>query len=220
MKLGRLFLVTILSGLVAACGVANNMDSATYSSIKSFSVSTVVKGGQVTRVYGAGENAAIALGGVIGAAASTDSEMSKTQMLQKVLEKNHIDIRKKVYDRFRYGIRDNSLVSGKLVSQGGDAVFELEIYTFGLYASGPFSSKMEPDLGVRATLKDRSGKKIWTNFSYVTALNFKGYEYTLEEYVKDPAKLDSAYDAAVAKAITTIIGTFKIALAEGRIRTV
>ena len=145
--------------------------------------------------------------------------MTKAQMLQKVLEKNHIDIRKKVYNRFQAGIKNHSLVNGKLVPKGGDAVFELEIYTFGLYASGPFSSKMEPDLGVRATLKDRSGKKIWTNFSYVTALNFKGYEYTLDEYVKDPAKLNSAYDAAVAKAITTIIGKFKIALAEGRIRT-
>lgn len=218
MKGRRLFLIAILSSLVASCGVANNMDSSTYSSIKSFSVSSVVKGGHVTRVYGAGENAAIALGGVIGAAASTDSEMSKAQMLQKVLEKYHIDIRKKVYNRFQAGIKNHSLVNGKLVPQGGDAVFELEIYTFGLYASGPFSSKMEPDLGVRATLKDRSGKKIWTNFSYVTALNFKGYEYTLDEYVKDPAKLNSAYDAAVAKAITTLVGKFKLAMLQGNVQ--
>lgn len=218
MKTGKLLIVIMLSGFVAACGTTNTMTSETYSSINSFSVSSDVSGGNVNRVYGAGENAAVALGGILGAIASTDSQMSKAEMLQKVLEKNNIDVRKKVLDSFSGAIANHSLVNGKLAKSGGDAVFQLEIYSLGLYASGPFSSKMEPDVGLRATLVSADGKKIWTNFAYVSALNFKGHEYTLDEYVQDPKKLDSAFDAAIAKAITTLVGKFKLALANGTVK--
>ena len=218
MNIGRISATAILSLTVASCGVANNLTSDAYSEIKSFSISNEIKGGHVTRVYGAGENAAFALGGVIGVVASTDSQISKADMLQKLLEKNNIDIRKKYYNRFHNHIKNHSLVNGKLTSGKGQAEFKLEIYSFGLYASGPFTSKMEPDVGIRATLFAADGKKVWTNFAYVSALNFKGHEYTLEEYVKDPAKLDRAYDAALEKAVTSLVSKLKLAMLNHSIR--
>jgi len=220
MKIRNVILAVILAISVASCGTANNLTDDTLSKISTVSVSKEITGAKYASYYGAAENAAFALGGVIGAAASTDSNMSKGQMLTLALEKNHIDVRTKYYQRFLQKIGQNPLFHGKLVRTGSgeNAVFHLEIYKYGLYASGPFSSKMEPEVGIRATLMDKQGNKLWTNYAYVSALNFSGYEYTIEEYMKDPKKLNAAYDAALDKAINTLVGKLKLAMLKGEIR--
>ena len=212
-------LAIALALLVASCGMANNLTDDALGNISTVSVHKEITGARYASFYGAGENAAFALGGVIGSAAATDSNMSKGEKLTMALEKQHIDIRAKYYQRFLQKLGRHPLFKGKLVRSGSgeSAVFHLEVYKYGLYASGPFSSKMEPEVGIRATLVDKQGNKLWTNFAYVTALNFSGYEYTMEEYMKDPAKLNAAYDAALDKAVATLLGKLKLALREGRI---
>jgi len=220
MKVRELVMGLVVTVSVSACGIANNLTESTFESISKVSVSKEISGAKVASYYGAAENAAFALGGVVGAVASGDSNMSKGEMLTLALKKNHIDIRAKYYTRFLKQLAYNSLFKGKVVrsNSGENAVFHLEIYKYGLYASSPFSSKMEPEVGIRATLLDKQGNKLWTNYAYVSALNFKGYEYTIEEYMKDPAKLDAAYDAALDKAVKSLINNLKIALLRGEIR--
>ncbi|MGW8247318.1 MAG: hypothetical protein ACWGOV_04335 [Acidiferrobacterales bacterium] len=220
MKTRNLFLTLILATSVTSCGIANNLTEDTFSKISSVSVSKEITGAKYASYYGAAENAAFALGGVVGAVASGDSNMSKGQMLTLALKKNNINVQAKYYKRFLQQVGDNPLFKGKLVrfDSGENAVFHLEVYKYGLYASGPFSSKMEPEVGIRATLIDKQGNKLWTNFAYVSALNFSGYEYTLEQYMKDPAKLNAAYDAALDKAVKTLIGKLKLAMLKGEIR--
>ena len=220
MKLRNLLLTLTLAVSVTSCGISNNLTDDTLSKISAVSVNKEITGAKYASYYGAAENAAFALGGVIGAAASTDSNMSKGQMLTLALEKNHIDVRAKYYKRFLQKVGQNPLFKGKLVRSGSGetAVFQLEVYKYGLYASGPFSSKMEPEVGIRATLTDKQGNKLWTNFAYVSALNFSGYEYTIDEYMKEPAKLSAAYDAALDKAVNTLVGKLKLAMLKGEIR--
>lgn len=210
MNKSKTLLISILAALISSCGMANNLTSDTFSRIETVSVSKNVTGATRASYYGAGENAAFALGGILGAMAAGDSNMSKSEILTRALKKNKINIRAKVYKRFLQEINRNELFKGKLVRSGANATFHLEVYKYGLYAKGPFSSKMEPEVGIRATLKDSSGKQIWTNFAYVTALNFKGHEYTIEEYFKDPKKLNAAYDAAIDKAITSLVKKIKL----------
>ncbi len=211
MKNGKILSVVLMALTVTSCGMANNLTSETFAKISTVSVSKEITGVTRASYYGAGENAAFALGGIIGSVAAGDSNMSKSEMLTLALKKNKIDLRAKVYQRFLQEIKNHELFGGKLVRSGSNATFHLEIYKYGLYAKGPFSSKMEPEVGIRATLKDKSGQKIWTNFAYVTALNFKGHEYTLEEYFSDPSKLNKAYDAAIEKAITSLMKSIKLA---------
>ena len=220
MKIRNVFTTVALAVSVASCGMANNLTDDALSKISSVSVDKEIGGAKYASYFGAGENAAFALGGVIGAAASTDSNMSKGEKLTQVLEKNHIDVRTKYYQRFLKKVAEHPLFKGKLVRSGSGeaAVFHLEVYKYGLYASGPFSSKLEPEVGIRATLTDQQGNKLWTNFAYVTAINFSGYEYTLEEYMKNPAKLNAAYDAALDKAVNTLVGKLKLAMLKGEIR--
>ena len=219
MNIRNLVLVVALSASVASCGMANNLTDDALSNISTVSVSKEITGARFASYYGAGENAAFALGGVVGAAASTDSNMSKGEMLTMALNKHHIDVRAKYYERFLQNIGKHPMFMGKLVRSGSgeSAVFHLEVYKYGLYASSPFSSKMEPEVGIRATLLDKQGNKLWTNFAYVSALNFSGYEYTLEEYMKDPAKLDAAYNAALDKAVKKLVGKLKLALIQGKV---
>lgn len=220
MKTRNLIFAVILAVSVASCGMANNLTEDTFSKISTVSVSKEITGAKYASYYGAAENAAFALGGVIGATASTDSNMSKGEMLTLALKKNRINVQAKYYQRFLQQVGNNPLFKGKLVRSGSgeNAVFRLEVYKYGLYASGPFSSKLEPEVGIRATLLDKQGNKLWTNFAYVTALNFSGYEYTLEEYMKDPAKLSAAYDAALEKAVKTLVGKLKLAMLKGEFR--
>jgi len=216
MRKTRIAAVLLVASQLAACGVANNMTQDVYDGIRTVNVNKNVVTTKNPRIYGAGENAAIALGGIIGGMAAADSNMSKGQMLAKVLEKNKIDLRSKVYAGFTRKLKQHAMFSGKLVNAAADATFDLEITLYGLYASGPFSSKMEPEVQIRATLKRADGKQVWTNFGYVTALNFSGYEYTMEEYLKDPAKLDQAYDAAIDKALTNLMESLKVAMLHDR----
>jgi len=218
MIIRNLLFVVALSVSVASCGISNNLTNDALSNISAVSISKEITGARFASYYGAGENAAFALGGVIGAAASTDSNMSKGEMLTMALNKHHIDVRAKYYKRFLQQIGKHPMFMGKLVRSGSgeSAVFHLEVYKYGLYASSPFSSKMEPEVGIRATLLDKQGNKLWTNFAYVSALNFSGYEYTLEEYMKDPAKLDAAYNAALDKAVKKLVGKLKLALVQGK----
>jgi hypothetical protein len=220
MKIRNAFFITALAVSVASCGMANNLTDDALSNISAISVDKDITGAKYASYFGAGENAAFALGGVIGAVASTDSNMSKGEKLTLALEKNHIDVRTKYYQRFLKKVADHPLFKGKLVRSGSgeSAVFHLEVYKYGLYASGPFSSKLEPEVGIRATLMDEHGNKLWTNFAYVSAINFSGYEYTLEEYMKDPTKLSAAYDAALDKAVNTLVGKLKLAMFKGEIR--
>lgn len=220
MRTGKLLLAGGLISFLTACGMTNNLTSETFQNITTVSIDKEITGAKFASYYGAAENAAFALGGVIGAAASTDSNMSKGEMLTLALKKNKIDIRAKYYKRFLQAVSNHEMFKDKLVKSGSgaSATFHLEIYKYGLYAKGPFSSEMEPEVGIRATLKDRNGEKIWTNFAYISALNFSGHEYKIEEYLKDPAKLDKAYDAALDKAVATLIGKLKLALLSGDVR--
>ena len=95
MKIRNLIFAVTLAGLVASCGMANNLDDATYSKLTTISVSKEITGVKTASYYGASENAAFALGGVIGAVASGDSNMSKGEMLTLALKKSHIDVREK-----------------------------------------------------------------------------------------------------------------------------
>jgi len=212
MKKIKLVAILFVVSQLAACGLANNMTQDVYDGIKTVNVSKTVVTTKNPRIYGAGENAAIALGGVIGMMAGSESNMTKGQMLAKVLEKNKIDLRSKVYTGFTRKLKQHAMFSGKLVDGAADATFNLEITIYGLYASGPFSSKLEPEVQIRATLKRADGQQVWTNFGYVTAVNFSGYEYTMEEYLKDPALLNKAYDAVIDKALSNIMETLKLAL--------
>jgi hypothetical protein len=212
MKNTRIAVMLLIASQLVACGMANNLTSDVYEGIKTVNINKTVISAKIPRIYGAGENAAIALGGVLGGLAASDSNMSKGQMLAKVLEKNNIDLRSKVYTGFNRKLKQNAMFSGKLVDAAADATFDLEITLYGLYASGPFSSKMEPEVQIRATLRRADGQKVWTNFGYVTAMNFSGHEYTMEEYLKDPAKLDRAYDAAIDKALTNLMESLKLAM--------
>ena len=120
MKTRNLIFAVILAVSVASCGMANNLTEDTFSKISTVSVSKEITGAKYASYYGAAENAAFALGGVIGATASTDSNMSKGEMLTLALKKNRINVQAKYYQRFLQQVGNNPLFKGKLVRSALD----------------------------------------------------------------------------------------------------
>jgi hypothetical protein len=138
------------------------------------------------------------VGGVVAALANESAAIST----QKFAEKNQIDIRKIVYERWMSEVAGKSKF--KLVKQPGDAVLTTDIVVYGISIPHGFSTDYVPMLTLNAKLV-RNNKIIWQDSERVLPLTGGLPRYKMDQIMNDPKKLYAMWDKASEKIINEML---------------
>lgn len=148
-------------------------------------------GSQFPLVFGA-------LGGIVSGLVNAQAAIST----QKFVEKNNIDIKKIVYQRWVKQINNRSKF--KLSNQPSDTILITDIVSYGISIPHGFSTDYVPVLRLNARLV-RNNQIIWQDSGCVLPLTSDMPRYKIDQIIKDPKILYAMWDNASDKIINNML---------------
>ena len=163
--------------------------------IRSVSINKEVPKPDTIGVYGSGETFAALTGfvtlGVAGAVVASEIPKKRGPLLKYVMEKEGIDMGQILRDQFVDQLKNSGLFS-TVLDEGGDAEFKLSILVAGFAKPAGFTSKLQPELSVEASLIKPDGTILWKNRRTVTQGTSRTPSRKYEEYINNPELIREA----------------------------
>lgn len=201
-----ILLLIILNFLLNGCVTTIPLSDANKQMIHAVSIDNNVNVPKEMYFFGGGSQLAMFVpGGAIGGAITGAINASKGDSMQKLIEANHIYIDQIVKNQFEQQIKNNSNL--KLVSQqNADAIFMINIKSYGFSISNGFSVKLKPVLSLQASLV-KQNQIIWQDSYYIDPLASGMPSYRMHDLQQNPDLVYQAWNEAAQKAVTHIIKT-------------
>lgn len=198
--IGILFLkIMMLSG----CASVNRipLDKQAAQSIKTVYVSNEIKKPEQMYEFASGSQWGMAFG-VVGGVVSGIANLNAAESTQQFAEKNQIDIKKIVYNRWISQVPEKTKF--KLANKPTDAILTTEIVLYGISIPHGFSTDYVPMLTLNAKLVSNN-KIVWQDSGRILPLTDGLPRYKMDEITADPKKLYAMWDKASEKMINEML---------------
>lgn len=200
-----LYLIFIyLTSLLCGCA-SQSLSPANRAAVHTVNVdSNVVMPKDVT-YFGAGQNMAAALGGVVGAIVASSTAAPPIRRIETALKDNDIYVDKILVNEFTAQLQNRKAFQVVANKDPADATFKIKVTQYGLYEHAPLSSELKTVIAVDASLVNKSGTVIWRDIEQVTMLNSPAPAYTLKQYLSNPLLLQDGFTAACSLVSTKLL---------------
>ena len=211
--MNHLSIGAVLLPLVLAVGCAStqSMSDTERKAIRSVSIAKSVVMPPNPVVMGKASQTAGFWGGPIATAVMMNRENSDVVKFKQHVESHKIDIAEIVRQEFIAQLKGKN-VFPEVVSEGGNATFDLTVEQYGLaqgFSMSPLNAPLRPTLRMIAKLSTPDGKVVWQNVHTLTALSSGMPSYVVDEYYKTPGRVEEAFKKAgeiVAKELLKDLG--------------
>ena len=204
MKALLALMVVIMSVVISGCASTGALGKSDLAKLGPVRLSTDVDAPKTAYYHGAASN--FETMGLIGAAIAT-IDRPVDQALTEYLEKENIDIRKIVLERFSVALK-NTTLSEKMDSHG-DNEMKIRIEGYGLGKGAGMSNNMRPSLRIIVTLVSSKKEVLWEGSARVGGATEELPIKTIEEWMKDPEALRAAFSRAADMASSKVLKDYQ-----------
>ena len=161
-------------------------------------------------IYGSAETAGTIVGGALGAVIASGGDDASVD--ENYLLSNNIDIKKIFKQDLLKELKARGLF--KVVDSGkSDATIDITITNYGFWIGGKFMNfdAVRPTLYVRLSIKDVSGKEIWSGYDFVGNMSSMTEIVSVEEVMAKPVVAEKSLRQA-----SKLVAKLLVADIEGR----
>lgn len=147
---------------------------------------------------------AFAIFGVVGGLASVAANSSPGEILSKYAEDNGIFIEKIVAEELANALQEKHKIPLLSAPDKNSGVIDIQVYHYGFSIAHGLSSKLYPALGIKVSMRDKSGKELWSARDSIMPISSDVAALELEQIRSNPQLMESAW-RQTAKVIATNI---------------